>query len=52
MPEATTTTVAHHAILLRQAGDGFYLTGSGIAILLILFVGLCGTIAMANIKKP
>lgn len=32
MPEATTTTV-DHAILLRQVGNGFYLTDRGIVLL-------------------
>lgn len=37
MPETTTTTLADHAILFRQAGDGFYLTDRGAVILMIFF---------------
>lgn len=40
MDPTTTTTLADHAILIRQAGDGFYLTGRGEFILCAFFTVL------------
>ena len=51
MPEATTTTVDHGAILLRQVGDGFYLTNRGVILLIGMWVILAVLIMATGMNR-